>query len=363
MKELMNSDTFSYDKLKAKYGGFRNPCCAVKAGGKDVQTLGLLVSEMEIHQTIKDKAGACTFSIANGYDIVSGSFKDEIADNFPLGQTIEAGIGYTTPVYMFKGFVVDVSFSFESGSPPSVRITCTDIRALMLQGNLNAMPPVASFPLMIPLIMLMYTSILNMRIVYFDIWNILEDFRQNEDDFHYLYNYGLKRGYEFFVLGEYCYFRKKWMNTALLMHLKWGESIISFNRATSYSSNKLSGALSGLLSFIPFFSDEVLKPQGYPHKMATPQTPQVQVDTSEAKNTLDLVNIMATSKLNLSTNMVSGTVNCVGIPEIIPGRYIRLTGLDRKYFDGDYYIEEVTHKFSSGGYVTSFETGELKPKI
>lgn len=360
MKELMNSDTFSYSELKAKYGGFRNPCCAVKAGGTDIQTLGLFVSQMEIRQTIKDKAGACTFVISNGYDIVSGSFKDEIADNFPLGQTVEAGIGYTTPVYMFKGFVTDVSFTFESGSPPGVRITCSDIRSLMMQGNLNAMPPVASFPLMIPLIMCMYTSILNMKIVFYDTWNILEDFRQNTNDFNYLYSYGLKRGYEFFVLGEYCYFRKKWENTALLMHLKWGESIMSFNRATSYSSNKLSGSLSGLLSFIPFFSDNMLTPQGYPHKTATPQTPQIQVDTSEAKNTLDLINIMMTSLHNVGNNMASGSVKCVGIPEMIPGRYIRLTGLDRRFFDGDYYIEEVTHNFSSGGYVTSLEIGSGK---
>lgn len=360
MKELMNSETFSYGGLKNKYGGFRNPCCAVKAGGTDIQTLGLYVTEMEIRQTIRNKAGTCTFMIGNGYDRVRGGFRDEIADNFPLGQTVEAGIGYITPVYMFKGFVTDISFSFESGTPPGVRITCTDIRSLMMQGNLNAMPPVASFPLMIPLIMLMYTSILNMKIVYYDVWNILEDFRQNTNDFNYLYDYGLKRGYEFFVLGEYCYFRKKWQNTSPLMHLKWGESIISFNRETSYSSNKLSGALSGLLSFIPFFSDNMLTPQGYPHKMATPQIPRVQVDTSEAKNTLDLINIMMTSLRNLGDNMAAGTVSCVGIPEIIPGRYIRLTGLDRRFFDGDYYIEEATHKLSSGGYVTSFEIGSAK---
>lgn len=360
MKELMNSDTFRYSELKAKYGGFRNPCCAVKAGGTDIQTLGLYVSEMEIRQTIRNKAGTCTFVISNGYDIVSGGFKDEIADNFPLGQTVEAGMGYTTPVYMFKGFVTDISFTFESGSPPNARITCSDIRSLMMQGKLNAMPPVASFPLMIPLIMLMYTSIVNMKIVYYDVWNILEDFRQNTNDFNYLYDYGLKRGYEFFVLGEYCYFRKKWQNTALLMHLKWGESIMSFNRATSYSSNKLSGALSGLLSFLPYFSDKLLTPQGYPHKMATPQTPKVQVDTSAAKNTLDLINIMMTSLRNLGDNMASGTVRCVGIPELIPGRYIRLTGLDKNFFDGDYYIEEVTHALSSSGYVTSFEIGSAK---
>ena len=137
MKELMNSDTFSYFELKAKYGGFRNPCCAVKAGGTDIQTLGLFVSQMEIRQTIKNKAGACTFVISNGYDIASGGFKEEIADNFPLGQTVEAGMGYITPVYMFKGFVTDVSFTFESGSHPGVRITCSDIRSLMMQGNLH----------------------------------------------------------------------------------------------------------------------------------------------------------------------------------------------------------------------------------
>lgn len=356
----MNSDTFSYDELKSKYGNFRNPCCAVKAGGADVQALGLSVSDMEIRQTIKDKAGTCTFVISNGYNASAGCFKDEIADNFPLGQTIEAGIGYTSPVYMFKGFVTDISFSFESGSPPSARVTCSDIRSLMMQGRLNAMPPVASFPIMLPLIMLMYTSILNMRIVYYDLWNIAEDFRQNTSDFNYLYNYGLTRGYEFFVLGDHCYFRKKWQNTALLMNLKWGESIISFNRATTYSTNKLSGALSGLLSLLPFFSDHMLMPQRYPSKMATPQIPTVQVDTSEAKNTLDLINIMATSLHNLGDNMASGTVSCVGIPEIIPGRYIRLTGIDKKYFDGDYYIEEVTHKLSGSGYVTSFEIGSGK---
>ena len=69
---------------------------------------------------------------------------------------------------------------------------------------------------------------------------------------------------------------------------------------------------------------------------------------------------MAASMHNLGDNMASGTVRCVGIPEMIPGRYIRLTGLDKNFFDGDYYIEEVTHNLSSGGYITSFEIGSTK---
>ena len=163
------------------------------------------------------------------------------------------------------------------------------------------MPELASFPIMMPLIMLMYTSILNMRIVYYDLWNLAEDFRQNTNDFNYLYNYGLKRGYEFFVLGEHCYFRKKWQNTSPLMTLKWGESIISFNRGTSYSSNKLSGSLSGLLSLIPFFQIIYLLRKDIRIKWQRLKYLKVDMDTSEAKNTLDLINIMLTSLHNLET--------------------------------------------------------------
>ena len=69
----------------------------------------------------------------------------------------------------------------------------------------------------------------------------------------------------------------------------------------------------------------------------------------------------------IDINDAAGKIDCEnvccyppGIPEIIPGRYIRLTGLDSRFFDGDYYIEEVTHKFSSSGYITSFQIGSGK---
>ncbi len=357
MKELMNKNTYTYANLSGKYNNFRVPCCEITAGGVALSSLELYPSSLEICQTIKDKSGMCNFVINNAYDFVKRGFKKEIGENFPLGQTIVAAIGYTTPVELFKGFVIDVSFSFDAGKPPSVRISCCDIRALMMQGKLNAMPEVASFPIMMQMLMRYYTSILNMRIVFYDYWNLLEDFRQNTNDFSYLYNYGLKRGYEFFVLGEHCYFRKKWQNTTPIMTLQWGESILNFKRNTSYATNQLSGVLNGLLSILPFSSDNMLQPQGYPTKSATPKIPKVQMDTSDAKNTLDLVNMMLTSLHNIGDNMASGSVTCVGLPEITPGRYISLRGLDATYFDGDYYIEEVTHKISSSGYTTSFHIG------
>ena len=85
------------------------------------------------------------------------------------------------------------------------------------------------------------------------------------------------------------------------MTLKWGEGIISFNRGTSYSSNKLSGSLSGLLSLIPFFQIIHLLRKDIRIKWQRLKYLKLDMDTSEAKNTLDLINIMLTSLHNLET--------------------------------------------------------------
>lgn len=351
----MNNNTYVFSSLAAKHKNFGNPCCFVKAGGIDITALGLYIDGLNIQLTIKDKSGQCKFSILNAYDISQRKFRDAITAHFPLGQQIEAGIGYGQPTDLFKGFVSDVSFSFSSNGSPKATIAASDIRALMLQGRLNAMLPfTATFAIMMPMLMAYYTSIFNMRVVYYDFWNILEDFRQNTDDFHYIYNYAEKRGYEFFIMGDYSYFRRRWEDTMPLMTLSWGENIISFDRNFTYSKSALKGTLNSILSLIPFVSDELLAPS-YPFKVVTPQVPKFDTNASAAKNNLDLINILATDLHKFGDDMAGGKVTCIGLPEIIPGRYIKIENLDKTLLDKKYYIPEVTHSFSGSGYTTSFE--------
>ena len=49
------------------------------------------------------------------------------------------------------------------------------------------------------------------------------------------------------------------------------------------------------------------------------------------------------------------------IPEIIPGRYIKLKGFDDNT-DNMYFIQKVTHEFTDDGYYTSFQVKGAKSK-
>ena len=58
-------------------------------------------------------------------------------------------------------------------------------------------------------------------------------------------------------------------------------------------------------------------------------------------------------------NFVSGSGTCVGIPELIPGRYITVKGLDGDT-EGNYFLSKVRHRFTKGGYFTQFEVKGAK---
>ncbi len=55
--------------------------------------------------------------------------------------------------------------------------------------------------------------------------------------------------------------------------------------------------------------------------------------------------------------LLTGSGECIGIPEILPGKNIKLEGLGNK-FSKLYYIESCTHSVSSSGYKTTFKVKE-----
>ena len=62
----------------------------------------------------------------------------------------------------------------------------------------------------------------------------------------------------------------------------------------------------------------------------------------------------AQNRMNhIALQMVAGNGTCVGIPELIPGRYLEIDGLDSGT-SGLYFVSGVKHSFHDGGYVTSF---------
>lgn len=53
---------------------------------------------------------------------------------------------------------------------------------------------------------------------------------------------------------------------------------------------------------------------------------------------------------------VRGAGCCVGLPELVPGRYIKLAGMDT-HTNGTYFITRVIHRYDADGFVSKFYVG------
>ena len=69
---------------------------------------------------------------------------------------------------------------------------------------------------------------------------------------------------------------------------------------------------------------------------------------------------MAQNILNyMNVGFSGGECRCIGLPEIIPGRFVKLKGIDDKS-DGSYFISEVAQILSEDGYNTEFVVSGLR---
>ena len=76
---------------------------------------------------------------------------------------------------------------------------------------------------------------------------------------------------------------------------------------------------------------------------------------SEFVRTQEECTLLAQSRLDsIAMGLVSGGGTCLGIPELIPGRYVKIDGLDSQS-NGTYFVTKVRHLFEQNGYHTSFE--------
>ena len=81
----------------------------------------------------------------------------------------------------------------------------------------------------------------------------------------------------------------------------------------------------------------------------------VEVVTETPVSSANEAKKIAKSKLEkASNNLVKGSAETIGIPELSPAACVNIEGLGN-WFSGKYYVEKVTHVIDSNGYRTKFE--------
>lgn len=352
------SGKYTYDQLAQKYKSFLVPAVKLKSQGKDLlSSLKLAVDNVSLSLSL-DHASSCRFSVVNAYDLKARTFDSKIKSQLMLGTVLDVEIGYgSATTAVFKGYVSEVAYEFRD--MPTLEITVLDVRRLMMEGQARMMVhSVQNYSQAFSDVMQRYQKICT-SLVIDKTDDKLKCVTQTTSDYDFVAKeLTWKADREFFVLAGKAYFRIPQKVETPIMSLEWGQGILSFSRNSLYHD--------AAVKVIGFDEEnkKVLTAEAQskgddPQKSVIPQ-PQPTVYTEpDAVETEQVKKRAETEGKKRKRRAQGGRGVCIGLPEIVPGRFIELKKLD-KDLDGKYYIKNVEHSLGVDGFSTSFSVGGWK---
>lgn len=352
------SGTYTYDSLSKKYDYFTTPVVKVKAGGSDVVS-SLKLSVIELKMTLSlDAASIVVVKFGDVYDIGKHTFDSSVKDAFAPGTVVEVEIGYKSSTEnLFKGFVA--ARGIEIGKMPLFVVTLMDARRLMmLSGSRYQLHDVKNYSDVFREVMSRYSKLCSTKI------DATKDeletpVSQTTDDYRFVTQELIGRGKaerEFFILGPTAYFRKPQSEKSPIMTMEFGRELIALKTDESYFDVSIEvvgydpvkqQALSGKAEATGSSSQTKIIGQ-------TPEfyMPDPSVDTSAKANG------KAKSIANrMKQKTQTGTGMTIGLPVLVPGRFVKVKNADKDLGDHKFYLKTVIHEINNEDYRTMFEIG------
>lgn len=359
---LMTNDKYNFEDLSSKYGEFKVPTYKVNIDGNDLLSGGSLVlEELIIDLTCENEASGCSFKVLGVYDVIKRCFDQAMMKKFfQIGKKVTIDLGYIKTERVFIGFISAISISVGE-QLASVDVECTDVKGLMMNNQSNEQRTETSLGDVVENILKNQTYKNFYASTKVDSIETPERKIEvlGESDFDYLVRLANRINYEFFVLQDIVYFRKPMPYKTPVIELEWGYNLLGFDKRDSLEGQVLelevrsANADKGeMISGAAKSSIELS--QGNSAKKALQKLKKVIVDSSvsseqEAKTRAQEI----LKRLNKRYSIAN--IECVGIPEIVPGRFINIKKLGEG-LEGKYYILRVTHNISSGAsYSTTIE--------
>ncbi len=355
MADLMSATTDS-SKLRNKYGNYVVPAMKIKSSGSElVSTLNLTVVEMNVTLSL-ESAGMVLIKIGDCYDVKSHSITSKIKNAFKLGTIMTVELGYlsdTTPI--FKGYVAGLGVEFDD--IPMLVVKLLDVRKLMMtSGVKRLLYEDKNYSDIFKKLMGNYSKLCSVECDATSD-NLTSPVSQSTNDYNFVKNELIAKGKsdrEFFVLMDKAYFRTPAKNKTPIMSVELGKELLKFSMMADYLDTEIN-----VIGYDPVKCQNVnvkvkaKTPEKY-SPVITPTPAQFFIDAdadSEAK-AKTRAQAIANAEERKSC-FAEGEL--IGLPEIVPGRYLQIKDLD-EMADKKYYISEVCHRFTESSFSTVFES-------
>jgi phage protein D len=175
-------------------------------------------------------------------------------------------------------------------------------------------------------------------------------------------------GYEVYVRDNVLHFHQpKLIKSICIAGMEWGKSLISFSPSFDTSRQVTGVRVNGwdhtqqkAITYTAGAGSESNRGSGKSGSETVQQAGSTVIESigREELDTEGKVKQYSQAVLeNRSQSLFSGSGECLGLPEIEPGRRIEILGLGER-FSKKYYITKVNHSISSSGFKTQFTVAD-----
>lgn len=349
--ESNNNSQKSFSKIQEEYNNFMIPSYEISIDGKKITDKDFFVTNIKINLSAKDKAGMANFSVSNCYSSLEKGFSSIVKSTLKLGSTVKISLGYSNKnKELFSGYIDSISYEF--GDVPQINVNCLDVMVLLMKNIVEERKPLEqTLEQIINNVLKKYSKfITSSKIDTLQATN--KQIVQSEDDYNFVKKIAEENDCDFFAVGDrvYVYNLKKRKKVAATLF--YGENIIHFSRefqlkkveVTAYGKNDNSNET---------ISESYIYETEYPYAIKGEQVSEKKVIRSPKIDSIDKAKKIAINEAKkLIGSSYSSSIQCIGIPELIPGRYVELKDFD-KDIDGSFYITDANHNFSPGNYTVS----------
>lgn len=361
----MLNEKYHYDQIKEKYQNFKHPMIRIIVNGKDVadNKSKLVISDLEVDLSTGFEASVASFSIFNTFDKENGSYSfSKFKSYVALGSAVSIETGYSGQLKkIFSGFISNVRFCSNSEQTHHVEVTAMDVKGLMMSGSFAKQLKAENYAKAVKDI---FSSALYQKMQSEEIFTELKisatpdqsaqdrPINQSiemvsESDYEFVVKAAKRFNYEFFVDTGVVYFRKaKDTAETCLMSLKNSDGIfgydISYDITGLVKKVEVRGvdtAKGSVVSAVTSVSNKISK--GNKAKSLINKTQRVVLDANAVSK--DMAKQRAESVMEeISYRFGSLTCECIGMPELMPGHFIKIDDLGEPC-ETSFYVTHTKH--------------------
>lgn len=362
----MRKEKYQYDKIKEKYLNFKHPMTKVIIEGKDIaeSAKDLVLSDLEADLSTGFEASVVNFSLYHVFDQEEGQYRfADCRQYITLGSSISVEMGYSGQfTEIFTGFIAAVRFVKSGTETHHIEVTAMDVKGIMMSGSFSRQLSSNCYSKAVEEILegSLYQKLQSKNIYKTAKITPTPDVNmQNrplnstiemvaESDYEFIVKTAKRFNYEFFVEnGTICFRRRKDIpQDELLMQLKNADGILSYDMTFDMTGLVKKVEVRGadtargtVVTATAKASNKISK--GSKAKALINETSKVVLDANAT--TKEAAQYRADSLMeDIAYRFGSLTCDCVGIPELMPGYFIRISDLGDPC-DAKFYVTHTRH--------------------